>query len=81
MCMGSDSFTFFPKTTPKGSSTKEILLKEIQKAKEKLSSIPQPYCELDCPWLGFCRRISSLSCILSEIIDSSSWQGFTNDSC
>ncbi|UCG90759.1 MAG: hypothetical protein JSU57_03230 [Candidatus Heimdallarchaeota archaeon] len=72
--MGSDSFSLYSKNTSTESSTRSILLEELQKVKEKLIATPHPYCEIDCPWLSLCRSITSPGCILNDSIDPSSWQ-------
>ena len=68
-----DSDSIFPQTKKhkSGISTRMQLLFELQKAKERIISTPQPYCELDCPWLVFCRKFQLSGCILSDLIDSS----------
>ncbi len=68
-----DSDSIFPPTKKhkSGISTRTQLLLELQKAKERTLSTPQPYCELDCPWLVYCRKFQLSGCILSDLIDSS----------
>ncbi|MHA1975166.1 MAG: hypothetical protein ACTSW1_19425 [Candidatus Hodarchaeales archaeon] len=55
------------------SPLRELLLEELHKAKLRLNETPQPYCELDCPWLSFCLKIGAKDCILSELISSDLW--------
>lgn len=69
--MDSDSIFLPTKKHKSGISTRMQLLFELQKAKERIISTPQPYCELDCPWLVFCRKFQLSGCILSDLIDSS----------
>ena len=71
--MGSDSFLLFSKVTSRGVSTRDLLLEELQKAKENLFTTPHPYCELDCPWLAICKRSTPPGCILSDLIDPNLW--------
>jgi hypothetical protein len=67
-----DSDSIFPpvKKHKSGISIRTRLLFELQKVKERIITTPQPYCELDCPWLVFCRKFHLSGCILSDLIDS-----------
>jgi len=80
--MGTDSINLFSKTTLSGVTTRFLLLRELQKAKERLNSTPHPYCEPDCPWLTLSRelyrKIPQFSCILIDLTDSSLWSGTNN---
>lgn len=78
-CMDSDSI--FPpiKKHKSGISIRMQLLFELQKARERIISTPQPYCELDCPWLVFCRKFNLSGCILSDLIDSSFFSNITSN--
>lgn len=71
--MGSDSFHHFSRITLRVVSARSLLIEELQKAKERLSITPHPYCEPDCPWLSLCRRSSPPGCILSDLIDPNLW--------
>lgn len=73
MCMGSDYFFLYSESSSRGISTKRLLLKELQKVKEKLSFTPHPYCEPDCLWLSICRRSLPPGCILNDLIDPNLW--------
>lgn len=80
--MDTDSINLLSKTTLSGVTTRFLLLRELQKAKERLNSTPHPYCELDCHWLTFCRelyrKIPQFGCILIDLTDSSLWSGTNN---
>jgi len=58
---------------PLYSPLRELLLEELHKAELRLKETPQPYCELDCPWLNFCRKMIIKDCILSQLINSDLW--------
>jgi hypothetical protein len=80
--MGTDSISLFSKIRLSGVTTQFLLLRKLQKAKERMNSTPHPYCELDCPWLILCRmlyrKIPQLGCILIDLTDSSLWNGTNN---
>ncbi len=78
--MGSDKFLYSTNSASSEPSLRSFLLNELQKAKERLTSTPHPYCELDCTWLVYCRRVSPPGCILCELIDSSLWAAFLSGS-
>ncbi len=78
--MGSDKFLYSMNFVSAEPSLRSYLLSELQKAKERLTSTPHPYCELDCTWLVYCRRVSPPGCILCELIDSSLWAAFLSGS-
>ncbi len=68
--MDSDSLLIQSRDSKSGISIRQILLSELHKVKERMISTPQPYCELDCPWLIFCRKFHLPGCILSDLIES-----------
>ena len=75
--MNADEFRlFFPlfKNYSQRSLYKKPIIKRIGNSKKKLNSTPQPYCELDCPWLCLCRIIIPPGCILTDLTDTSLWQ-------
>ena len=71
--MGSDSFNHSLRTTPKRVSIRSLLGKELQKAKRRLTATPHPYCEINCPWLSFCKKNSPPGCILSDLVNPNLW--------
>lgn len=72
--MGSNSLPVFLNASIKRTPLRRLLISELQKAKIRLSQTPHPFCELDCAWLTFCRRVSPPGCILSELIDPNLWE-------
>jgi len=78
--MNSDSFSFQRGNLNTGISTRQLLLSELKKAKQRMISTPHPFCELDCPWLIFCRKFQLSGCILSDLIDSNLLWALTFDS-
>ena len=53
-------------------SSRLIVLEELHRLKEKLSSTPFPFCELDCPFLTICLDICTSECILSLLMSLNS---------
>ena len=49
-------------------SSRLIVLEELHRLKENLTSTPFPYCELDCPWLTVCLEIHTSECIISLLL-------------
>ncbi|MHA2215635.1 MAG: hypothetical protein ACXADW_12190 [Candidatus Hodarchaeales archaeon] len=49
-------------------SSRLKVLEELHRLKEKLSSTPFPFCELDCPFLTVCLDSCTSECILSQLI-------------
>jgi hypothetical protein len=78
--MVSDSFFLYSRTASSGASTRDQLLRKLHLAKKRLNSTPQPYCEIDCPWLCLCRISIPPGCILNDLIDTSLWQEKNIDS-
>jgi len=78
--MNSDSFSFQRGNLNTGISTRQLLLSELKKAKQRMISTPHPFCELDCPWLIFCLKFQLSGCILSDLIDSNLLWAITFDS-
>ena len=66
--MGSDSKVEYKGIHHTNVSSRVIVLEELHRLKEKLSSTPFPFCELDCPWLCLCRIIIPPGCILNDLI-------------
>ncbi len=52
------------------SSIRKLLLKELKKTSDRLNRVPQPYCELDCPWMTFCSKYGFDWCILITLIET-----------
>ena len=67
--MGSDSKVEYKGIHHSNGSSRVLVLEELHRLKEKLSSTPFPFCELDCPWLSICSEISTSECILSLLFD------------
>ena len=67
--MGSDSKVEYKGIHHNNGSSRVLVLEELHRLKEKLSSTPFPFCELDCPWLSICFKISTSECILSLLLD------------
>jgi len=79
--MDSDSFSIQRGKLNTGISTRQLLLSELKKTKERMIlSTPHPYCELDCPWLFLCGKFQLSGCILSDLIDSNLLWEITSDS-
>jgi hypothetical protein len=78
--MNSDSFSIQIRNSKSGISIRQTLLSEIQRAKERMISTPQPFCELDCPWLIFCKKFQLSGCILSDLIESNLLRNITFNS-
>ena len=67
--MESDSTNYFLSDNIKPSVLKQLFLEEMTKVKMRLKNPPYPFCELDCPWINFCRQNLHLGCILSVMIE------------
>ncbi|MFX0184313.1 MAG: hypothetical protein ACFE95_14615 [Candidatus Hodarchaeota archaeon] len=80
--MDTNSINLFSQSKLRGVTTRFLLLRELQKAKERLNSTPYPYCELDCPWLILCRELykknPQFDCIFTTLTDSNLWRGANN---
>jgi len=71
--MESDSTIHLVKDNIKPSVLKQLFLEELVKLKERLKNTPHPFCELDCPWIKYCRHYLHLGCILSDMIEIGVW--------
>lgn len=78
--MDSDSFFIHNRNSKSGTSVRQMLLSELQRAKERMIFTPQPFCELDCPWLIFCKKFQLSGCILSDLIESNLLRNITFNS-
>lgn len=66
--MDSDSKVKYRGLHHSNVSSRLKLLEELHRLKEKLSSTPFPFCELDCPFLTSCLDTCTSECILSLLM-------------
>ncbi|WP_455142316.1 hypothetical protein [Candidatus Hodarchaeum mangrovi] len=72
--MESDSVNYFFSDNVKPSIIKQLFLEELLILKKRLENPPHPFCELDCPWIMYCRQNLRLGCILSDMIEIGVWE-------